>query len=281
MASRPENSDRDRNKIAALALLAVGLSLPALVRAHKIKPRPFRPINPTEALRSTMAAPYFVIAAAWAAESPSLMTAYATARASGDASIITDAMKRATDRVTAQADIARRRATASLRTLDDWHARQWARSVKRATRIDLGTTIPTDTSFTLNNARIWAEQLIADMVQQTGNAMAGSLQASLAANAPPTDASASITAAVMKARRRAANIGVDQTDRLSRQLDRDRRIAVGITKFIWRHSPHVRHPRPEHLARDGRVYSEANAPNDRAGTLFGCQCYEDPILDQP
>jgi uncharacterized protein with gpF-like domain len=104
------------------------------------------------------------------------------------------------------------------------------------------------------------------------------LQAGLAADAPVGDAVSGISAAVAKARKRAANIGVDQTDRTSAQLDRDRRDALGLDSFIWRHSPHVRHPRPEHVARDGRVYTEANAPNDRAGMLYACQCFEEPIL---
>lgn len=274
----PEDQPQRRNQAAALALLAIGFNLPALIKAAKVRPRPFRKINPTEALRSTMAAPYFVIAAAWAAERDALTVAYATARTSGDSSAIVAEMRRATARVMAKADAARQQAANALRSLDTWHSRQWAARIKTATRLDLGQAIPANTSFTLGNALHWADQLITDMVQQTGGAIAGSLQAGLAADAPVGDAVSGISAAVAKARKRAANIGVDQTDRTSAQLDRDRRQALGLDSFIWRHSPHVRHPRPEHVARDGRRYTEANAPNDRAGTLYGCQCWEEPNL---
>jgi uncharacterized protein with gpF-like domain len=269
---------RRRGETAALALLAIGTSLPALVRAAKVKPWPFRRIQPTEALRSQMAAPYFTIAAEWAAERDSLVAGYAHARASGDAGAINRAIAAAHDRVSAKAAAARAQASASIRRLDAWHARQWAQRVRTATRVDLGAVIPADTSFTTGNAAHWAEQLIDDMIQQTGNAIGSALQATLAANAQASDAVAAVVGVVKRVRRRAANIGADQTDRISSQLDRDRRKAVGITKFRWHHSPHVRQPRPEHLARDGRIYSEANAPNDRAGTLYGCQCWEEPLL---
>jgi uncharacterized protein with gpF-like domain len=81
-----------------------------------------------------------------------------------------------------------------------------------------------------------------------------------------------------KSRKRALRIGVDQVDRTVPAFDRARREAAGLGRFVWHHSPHVVHPRPEHVARDGRIYTQRNAPNDRAGVLFGCQCWEEPLF---
>jgi uncharacterized protein with gpF-like domain len=85
--------------------------------------------------------------------------------------------------------------------------------------------------------------------------------------------------AITKGRNRARNIAADQVEKISAGLSRARRLEAGLTSFRWRHCDPQKHPRPEHKARDGRIYTEQNAPKDRAGTLPFCKCWEDPVFD--
>jgi uncharacterized protein with gpF-like domain len=285
MASQPPTTEPDEHRRAeAAALIAIGLSLPAIIRAAKIKPRPFRQIAPTEALRSSMAAVFLDIVKAWRAERPAIMAAYAEARATGDARVALRAVDDAAARVAPVVASTKSRLPDVVSRVEAWHRGQWVRRVQSATGLNVAhSTTPADVRGDIQTTVDWASRLADDVSRKIQNDITSGLLGDLAAKKPVADAGTTASDVIAKAKRRSLGIGVDQTDKLSRSMDRSRRKAAGLTRFIWRHSPHVRHPRPEHVARDGRVYSEANAPNDRAGVLFGCACYEEPIWtnDQP
>ena len=93
----------------------------------------------------------------------------------------------------------------------------------------------------------------------------------------PPSVEEQIADAVAKAKTRAKGIGRDQVDRTVNALDRSRRVSAGLGRFIWHHTPQD-HPRLEHRLRDKREYTENTAPTDRAGVLFGCKCWEEPLF---
>lgn len=73
-------------------------------------------------------------------------------------------------------------------------------------------------------------------------------------------------------RSRANLIASDQTVKLSTELDGLRQQQAGIKRYKWRHSGKL-HFRPEHKARDGRVYRWDKPPADgHPGTQINCGC---------
>lgn len=96
------------------------------------------------------------------------------------------------------------------------------------------------------------------------------------------------------ARRRALNIASDQLSKLSNSLADERRRQAVLSVWAWVHSGKL-HPREDHKARDGFLYSDDPAmtgetvhgqtvrkpPEDRPGQLPYCGCLSRgiPVLD--
>lgn len=286
MATNPDQSRRNHEAELAAALLLLGASynLPQLIRAAKIKPRPFRRIAPTEALRSSIARPYFDLVRAWRAERDALLAIYA-----GELSDTgqlrpgsTARIQRAVDQAAARIEATRleRRFPGILANLDRWHRLQWVARIQSAVGVNVSVFITERaTAAEIENAAARNEQLHVSLHEEAKNRAGSLLTNSLMAFLPAAAVATAFGKGMDQSKARAARIGVHQTDLLTEALTRVRRREAGLARFRWRHSGHVRVPRPEHLARDMRVYTQSNAPNDRAGVLFGCQCWEEPLFD--
>lgn len=279
MATQP---DHRREEAAAIALLLLGrrYNLPAMVRQSKTKPRPFRRIATTAGMTATMGAPYFTLVRAWQAERERLLDAYDQARTLSDPALINRAVAAASARLDPTVAALQPQTFTALASLDRWHRAQWIQRIRTATGIKVDMmTGQGDTASAIDQAKGWAAQLMPSLHTETGSKVAVALMGALAVLKPRAGASADLNAVLARAHKRAANIAVDQSDRTAAAMDRDRRAAAGLDRFVWRHDNTQRHPRPEHVARDGRRYSQANAPNDRAGTLPFCRCWEEPLFD--
>ncbi|MCX5617021.1 phage minor head protein, partial [Bombella sp. TMW 2.2559] len=57
--------------------------------------------------------------------------------------------------------------------------------------------------------------------------------------------------------RKAAFIAEDQNHKINQAVERMRDIELGLEKSKWRHCGGGRHPRPEHVKADGRIYETA------------------------
>jgi SPP1 gp7 family putative phage head morphogenesis protein len=55
-------------------------------------------------------------------------------------------------------------------------------------------------------------------------------------------------------KKRAALIARDQNNKATSAIHRARQVELGITQAIWRHSGGGKHPRPKHVAADGKKY---------------------------
>lgn len=78
--------------------------------------------------------------------------------------------------------------------------------------------------------------------------------------------------------RRAELIARDQIGKLNGQLTRMRQEAMGITQYTWRGILDARE-RPEHVAREGRVFSWDKPPDDgHPGEPIRCRCSAEPVL---
>jgi len=280
MASQPDDHHTAETIIAAALLAGALYSLPAMIARARIKPRPFRQIKPTEGLRSSMAAPFVLIMRAWQAEWATIVAAYDSARVTGDTGALLRAIDAASDRVAGAVRTAEARLPDAAARVEQWHRGQWVQRIRTATGLDVShLTGAREVRNDVEDAVAWMGRLADDVSRKVKNDLTSGLLGDLAARKPTASASATATDVLAKAKRRGLGIGVDQTDKLVTAMGRSRRKAAGIDRFIWHHTPHLRYPRPEHVARDNRVYSERNAPNDRAQTLWGCQCWEEPLFD--
>ena len=86
-------------------------------------------------------------------------------------------------------------------------------------------------------------------------------------------------------RRRAAGIARDQTNKAGAVFTRVRYTDLGITEALWIHSSAGRHPRPSHVAMNGKRYSVAEGLLDTdegrkilPGELINCRCVSRAII---
>lgn len=84
-------------------------------------------------------------------------------------------------------------------------------------------------------------------------------------------------------KRRAALISRDQNAKSTANVTRARQQQIGITRAIWVHSRGGRHPRPSHVAANGRKYliaegCEIDGEKIFPGTKINCKCVSRSIL---
>jgi SPP1 gp7 family putative phage head morphogenesis protein len=87
--------------------------------------------------------------------------------------------------------------------------------------------------------------------------------------------------------RRAKNIALDQTRKVNSAINRERMTAIGVKKFEWIHSGGGQHPREEHVAMSGNIYSYDDPPvidsktgeKGYPGTAINCRCIARPIIE--
>lgn len=279
MASSPDiaNPAPDRKREAetlALLLLAAKkrYDLPALLRASGIRrTRPFHQIRPTNALASNMAAPHFAIVRAWADALPDILAAVPLGRAA-----VAQAIEQAAQRIGFTVSQAKAMIPRAVDQIEAWHRRMWTQRVKASTGLDVSMfTTSADVADPVAATTSWSQSLADDVHGQIRNKLLGFM---LVAGITQADAKAKAADVIAKARKRAAGIGVDQSFKLSRSMDRDRMAAAGVSTYRWRHTPQ-QHPRNWHLARDGKTFGADDIPaDDRASVPAFCKCWEEPVL---
>jgi hypothetical protein len=296
VATNPDTTRHHHEaELAAIALLpGQRYSLPGLIAAARVKPRRFRQIRPTEALKASLAAPYFDIVRAWRDERQALLDAFDQAVALGDTSIIKRQVDASTAKIAARFGNVAGRFAGILASIERWHRIQWTNRVRQATSLDVSLqTTAADVRQPIQVARDWNEALFADVHNQTSHRIVTALVAAAAAVGVAfvggesetvkarrrQSAGAAVDEVLAKAKRRAAGIGVDQCDKVSRGMDTARRQAAGVDEWIWHHLDPQPHPRPEHQRREGQVFSSKRKPPEMPGELPFCKCWSEPKLD--
>lgn len=86
-------------------------------------------------------------------------------------------------------------------------------------------------------------------------------------------------------RRRAALIARDQNNKATAALHRARQVELGITHAIWLYSGAGKHPRPAHVAMNGKRFDVKKGMWDRdekawvlPGVLINCRCISKSII---
>lgn len=84
-------------------------------------------------------------------------------------------------------------------------------------------------------------------------------------------------------RKRAELIARDQTNKAKAVIEQVRRQELGVTKAIWQHSGAGKHPRPSHMAANGKEFEIAKGMYLDGewvlpGTAINCRCTSKAIL---
>lgn len=165
--------------------------------------------------------------------------------------------------------------------VERWHREQFRGKVKTASGVDLATLISragVDESLDAVSARLAG--LITNMAADTTGRIRNEVWQSFITREPrATLAKRLYDKGLLASRQRARLIARDQTTKLAAVLDEERQTEIGIDRYTWRHSRKLR-PRPEHVARDGKVFSWNKPPADgHPGYAINCGCKAQAYLD--
>lgn len=272
--------------------------LTAIVRRARKTRRaliPLRPIAPPAIRASDLFAIYAPVLAAWRDGLPAILAEYErtlgelTTDAPADASQVVAQVEA---QASAIAVAVRLRLEAWAKRLAAWHTARWRANVLSATGVELGAMIGVgDMRMTVEAAVERNAGLVRSVSDETRRRIADSVFRGFDRRAPAREVAAELREAVAMERRRALRVASDQTVKLGAALNEERRREAGISAWAWV-SSHKANPRPEHAARDGKLYSDdpgdvgrqeggrtvSKSPADRPGELIYCGCTSRAVL---
>lgn len=178
--------------------------------------------------------------------------------------------------------------------VERWQRNAWRQAILTTTGVDLLTLIgPEDVRATVETYLRWNTELVRDVSAQVRQRISSAVFAGLQNRSPVRDVARQIRDAVDVSRSRSRNIAADQLSKMSAALADERRRQAGLSVWKWRHSG-KKHPRAQHVARDGSLYSDdpagvgetvngqtVQAPppeNDRPGRPPWCGCRGQGVL---
>lgn len=261
-------------------------NLEALARAQGVRrSRPLPNIVPTKAQRDQLRGIYLQVVAAWVnGATARLLPEY---RATVTDSIPEYESKEAALAHEVEVLVANLTVTGGALDVwasgvERWHRNRVISGALSAARVDLSTMLsPFDVRQTVQEAIAWNTSLIRNVSEDMRQRIANVFFAGFRTGTPPRTIGREIADVAGIGRRRANNIAADQTTKLSAALDRARQAELGLSAWRW-NSSHVVNYRPEHLARDGKLYGNSakeakerglNAPPaDLPGELIRCSC---------
>lgn len=271
----------------------MAFDLPAIVRASgKKRDITLRPVEPTKAQATDLAAILVQAATIWAENLDAILAGYdPPPLPTADALLLdtADQMQVAIDQTASQ--FMTRLVTVITPALRRWavraeavHRSKWVAAVKAGTSVDLATILtaqPVEETLSTWLARNVA--LVRNVSDVTQAKIADAVFRGYQSRTPLRDVAKEIREAAGGSRARAVRIAADQNSKLSAILDRERQAEVGIEQIRWRHSGKL-HPRSWHVARNGKVYDlrtgkaadggETIPADDRAGMAPWCGCRE-------
>ncbi|UAB76971.1 hypothetical protein INR77_08930 [Erythrobacter sp. SCSIO 43205] len=273
--------------------------LAALTRRQRNPRRtliPLRAIS-AQATRATdlYRAAYLPVIQAWTEALPAIEADYARSLSNvtqDSAATLETEIQRAENTVGAFLLSVRPRVERWARQAEAWHRMRWRRAVLDATSVDLATLIgPEDARETLETIIARNVGLVRSVSDETRRRIGDAVFRGLTERRPSREVAKEIREAVAITRRRALRIAADQNVKLSSALNDERRRQAGIDSWQWVHSDKPNF-RPEHDARDGKLYSENSErvgseyqgklvrkpPEDKPGQLPFCGCTSKAVL---
>lgn len=253
------------------------IDLKAFLRAQgRKRDLTLRPIATTQAQAKTLQRLYAPIMQVWSdGVRDRILPAYAASLATftGDSPADIEAEIEITEESAVRAVFDFRAFFAEwAQALQLWHVNRIGSQLTYATGIDLSTQLGGATG-TIEDALARNTALIRDISDQARGRIADIVFRGLQQRTPVRDVAKEINEALGLGRARSLRIASDQTVKLSAALDKLRQEQLGFDSFVWRHSGKT-HFRPEHKARDGKVFSWGSdvARDDPPGYAPFCGC---------
>lgn len=162
--------------------------------------------------------------------------------------------------------------------LEGWHRGKWAGTVLSGANVDITYLIgPQDAQETIEAVVARNVALVKDVSEQAKGRISDAVFRGIQARTPAREVGKEISTALGMGRRRANLIAADQAVKLASALDAQRQREAGLDHWKWRHSGKL-HPRLDHKARDGKVYTDETAPKDLPGMLPYCGCVRQGVI---
>lgn len=272
-------------------------SLPRMARqAGKRRDITLRPIIPTQAAATDLAAIYAPAWRIWADNIDRILSGYDPQPLPTADTLTIDTVDQVQAAISSVAQEFLTILTARIAPgLRQWmvkaertHRSKWSAAIKAGVGVDLDLILSAQpVEETLS---VWLSRNVAlcrNVSDQAQGRIADAVFRGYEQRTPVREVAKEIREATGMGRDRANRIASDQNSKLSSQLDRERQAEAGLTQFKWRHSGKV-HPRSWHKARDGKVYfsrsgkpvdgGEAIPADDRAGMAPWCGCREQAYI---
>lgn len=166
--------------------------------------------------------------------------------------------------------------------VEQWHRKIFTSTVDQKVGVDISHQISGgDLADELSIAVERNVGLIQGLSDDIGKRVEQSVYQSITQNEPVKDLMQTLQDEMQIGANRAEFIARDQTIKLNSDLNRLRQTQAGIEEYIWVHSG-AAHPRPEHVERDGEIFSWDDPPEDGPpGTLPNCGCTAQAYLRLP
>lgn len=162
--------------------------------------------------------------------------------------------------------------------IEAWTRGKWRSAILSATSVDIGTLIgPASVRQTLESAINFNVSLVKDVSAEARRRMSAIIYDGLRGNKPAREVAKELRGAVDLGKARSTRIASDQLSKITSALADERRREAGIDSWIWKWSG-KQNGRAEHIARDGKEYTDANAPEDLPGQLPFCGCRSQAVL---
>lgn len=219
-----------------------------------------RPINPPVALATDLAAIYAPAWRIWQEGVDAIMAGYDPVPL-GDA-LTTDTADQIQAAIASLAsDFLTRLVTIITPNLTRWavaaervHRHRWVNAVKAGTGVDLDTFLTAQpVQETLANFIQRNVALVTNVSDQAKSRISDAVFRGYQERRPAREVAAEIREAAAMGRDRAIRIASHQNSALSSALDAERQVEAGLEIFRYRHGA-KKHPRPKHLARDGKLF---------------------------
>lgn len=242
----------------------MAIDLPSLARAQgKRRDITLRPIQPTAAMATDLAAIYAPAWRIWAENIDRIMAGYDPAPLTSGDTLTVDSPDQIQSAIEAVAAEFLTRLvtiiTPSLRrwavTTERWHRRKWTAAIDAGTGVSLDTILtaqPVEEALSAWLARNVA--LITNISDQAQSRISDAVFRGYQERRPAREVAKEIREATGMGRARAINIAADQSSKLAGALDTERMAEAGLDFWKYRHSGKL-HPRSTHKARDGNIYT--------------------------
>lgn len=267
------------------------IQLKEMVKAArpKMKTLVLRPIQTTRSQELDLTKVYLDTVRVWEAGRAEIMVAYAADLPTmTDAAITRDFMGSVRTAIEVVSVRASERRSLFTRAYKNFGAKVVRRhiasivaSLKYSTGIDLSTTLtPSDVEETVEMLLARNVALIKDVSDQTQAKIMDAVLRGLQARTPPREVAEQIQMITGFSRKRSIRIASDQAVKMNSALDRERLTQLGFTEIIWNHSD-KKYFRPEHKARDGKVYkfTDPIMKTDPPGHAIYCGCTSQGKMD--